>query len=113
MRIRVAYPSQLIADPRYVYHWRSRCSISHYTEIDLLQSSGVVFPGVLFDGLLTDVLTQAVTLLWIVDQFQCGLGKRIDIAWLNQKAIVTMLNHFCSLVKRRGYDRLARGHVFK
>ena len=64
--------------------WGSGWSIPQYIEIYLFKSPGVLLPGVLFDGLLTGVLTQAATLLWIVDQFQRGLGKLIDIPRINQ-----------------------------
>src|SRR5690349_6940201 len=67
-----------------IYKGRSRWSISHYFEIDLFKSLRVVFPGVLFNSLVTSILTQAAALLWIVDQFQRCLGKLVDIPWLNQ-----------------------------
>ncbi len=105
--------SQLLAISRYFYHWSSRWSISHYTQIDFFESLSVVFPGVLFDCLLTCILTQAAALPGIINQFQHGLGELIDIPRLNQHASVPILDHFCRLIKCRGYDRLPSCHVLK
>ena len=85
---------QLRVISRDVYGRKLRLSLAHDTEINFFKFPGVVFPGVLVDGLITGVLTQAAALLWIVEQFQNGFGKYVDLAGLNQQAIETVLNYF-------------------
>jgi hypothetical protein len=67
------------------------------TLIHLLNAGNVLIPRVPLDRLLSGVLSQPLSRDRISQQFEHCLGKPIHVAWIHQKASMTMADYLSNL----------------